>query len=141
MTSVYRYLCGASCCVLFPVILTLCAWYAYQVNAQRPLSDPNKRNYSPYAPWLAPITIPLIVLINVPLFFLGSLLFGVFLVIFPFTLIFFRLQVMIKWISKQAIKIGNWVLKVNTGLLKIAGFPPTAIRLQYEQKHFANENP
>ena len=133
MTLMFKYLCGIGSCAFIPVILTLSAVYAYQVNTSKAFDDPKKREFSPYAPWLAPITLPLLFLINGIFFVLASLVFGVFLVIFPFTLLVFRLGFLINWIRKQALRIGNWVLKINTWLLKVAGFHPSTIRLQYEQ--------
>jgi hypothetical protein len=126
-------LCCVGSCTIIQIILILSALYAYQVNDRRAPDDPKKRYYSPYAPWLTPISLPLFVLVNLFLFILSSLAFGIFLVLFPLALLLFRKPFLIKWIRKQALKIGNLALIINTELLRAAGFHPTPIRLQYEQ--------
>ena len=126
MILIHGKVCIGSC-LLIPVVITICALYAYHINAKRAPDDPKKKDYSPYAPWLAPITLPLLALINIAFFILFSLAFGFFLVIFPFTMLLFRKPFLIKWILKQAQKVGNWMLKINTELLRIAGFHPTSI--------------
>jgi hypothetical protein len=128
MIPMLRELCCIGSCTIIPIILVLCGLYAYQVNAKRAPDDPLKRDYSPYAPWIAPISFPLIIIFNAVLFIFSSLAFGVFLVLFPFALLLLRRPFLFKWISKQALKIGNFVLKVNTELLRVAGFHPTSIR-------------
>jgi hypothetical protein len=110
------------------------AFYSYRVNSRRKPDDPEKKDYSPYGPWLAPIILPPLFLVNTFFLILSSLAFGFFLVLFPFTLLLFRKPFLIKWILKQALKIGNWVLVINTELLKAAGFHPTPIRLLHERK-------
>lgn len=121
-------------CTAIPIVLFLSCLYAYHVNTRRAFDDPKKKNYSPYAPFIAPFTLPLLVLINVILFVLSSLAFGVFLVIFPITLLLFRKPFLIKWLLKQALKIGNWILSVNSWLLRVTGFQSTSIRLVQELK-------
>jgi len=120
------------CClgsyIIFQVILFFSAFYTYQVNARRSPDDPMKKDYSPFAPWLTPISLPLLLIFNAIVFVLSSLAFGIFLVIFPFTLLLFREPFLIKWIKKQALKIGHFALKINTELLRLAGFHPTSIR-------------
>jgi hypothetical protein len=121
-----------TCClgsyIIFEVILFFSAFYTFQVNARRSSDDPMKKDYSPYAPWLTPISLPLLLIFNAIVFVLSSLAFGIFLVIFPFTLLLFREPFLIKWIKKQALKIGHFALKINTELLRLAGFHPTSIR-------------
>jgi hypothetical protein len=114
--------------------ISFSAFYSYRVNSRRKPDDPEKRDFSPYSPLVAPFILPLLMLINIPIFILSSLAFGFLLVLFPFTLLLFRKPFLIKWIRKQAIKIGNWVLVINTELLKAAGFHPTPIRLLHERK-------
>lgn len=110
---------------MIPIVFIIgSSFYAYLVNARKALDDPSKRDYSPYAILIAPISLPLIIVFNVLLLILISLAFGLFLVIFPFTLLFFRKPFLFKWISKQALKIGNFALKVNTAILRTMGFYP-----------------
>ena len=121
-------------CTVMPIVIFLSCLYAYRVNARRAFDDPRRKNYSPYAPFIAPFTLPLLAVINVFLFVLSSLAFGVFLVIFPITLLLFRKPLLIKWLLKQALKIGNWLLSVNSWLLRATGFQSTSIRLVQELK-------
>jgi len=107
-------------------IIIVASLYAYQVNARKAPDDPSKKDYSPYAPWLTPISLPLLIIFNIIFFVLSSLVFGVFLVLFPFALILFRGPFIFIWMSKQALKIGNLVLKVNTELLRATGFHPAS---------------
>jgi len=116
------------------MVLFLCCSYAYRVNSKRPDNDPKKKHYSPYAPYIAPFTLPALLLIKVISFTLSSLAFGVFLVIFPIILLTFRKPILITWLLKQALRIGNWLLSINTWLLRVTGFQPVTIRLQQEQK-------
>ncbi len=118
---------SVSCCISTFVFITFSSFYAYYVNTKRAPDDPQKKDFSPYAPWIAPFTLPILALINLLFFFVYSLLFGVFLVIFPFTLLLFRKLFLIKWILKLAQKIGNKLLEINTELLRISGFQPAAM--------------
>lgn len=111
-----------SCAIIVIFFIISPSLYAYRVNARKAPDDPSKKDYSPYAPWITPISLPLLVIFNVIFFVLSSLAFGVFLVLFPFALILFRKPFIFKWIREQALKFGNLMLKVNTKLLRIAGF-------------------
>lgn len=110
-------------CAMIPIVVVVIipSIYAYQVNARKAPDDPSKKDYSPYAIWVTPISLPLILSFYVIVFVLSSLAFGIFLVLFPFALIFIRRPFLFKWLSKQALKIGNFMLKVNTELLRVAG--------------------
>ncbi len=121
-------------CTLIPIILTFCSLYAYHVNARRAPDDPEKKDFAPYAPWLAPVILPPLVLADAFFLILSSLALGLFLVLFPFALLMFRKPFLIKWIRKQALKIGNWILVINTEILRVAGFHPTSIKLLHERK-------
>ena len=121
-------------CITIPIILTLCSIYAYQVNAKRAPDDPEKKNFHPAAPWLAPIVLPPLLLANIVILIVSSLMFSIFLVLFPFALLLFRKPFLIIWIQKQALKVGNWILKINTGVLQVIGFQPTTTFLLKDQK-------
>lgn len=127
-------------CIGVLTLITLSAFYAYQVNANREPDDPEKKDYYPSTPWLAPIILPLLVLIDIPLFILSSILFGIFLVLFPFSLLLIRKPFLFKWIRKQALKIGNMVLKINTEVLRLVGFSPPVFRFQFDDKFQLEEN-
>jgi hypothetical protein len=110
-------------CAFIPVaIIIIASLYAYRVNARKAPDDPLKKDYSPYAPWITPISLPLFLIFNTIFFVFSAMAFGVFLVLFPFALILFRGPIIFKWIREQALKIGNFMLKVNTKLLRMAGF-------------------
>ena len=124
-------LCGGGCTIIFAIIF-LSAFYSYQVNSRREPNDPEKKDFLPHSLWLAPIILPLLLLTNAVFLIFSSLAFGLLLVLFPFMLLTFRKPFLIKWIHKQALKIGNGILTINTELLKAAGFHPTPIKLLYE---------
>jgi hypothetical protein len=115
------------------VIITLSALYAYNVNAKRASDDPEKKNYPPLAVWLVPVILPFLILVDVITLILSSLLFSLFLLLFPFALLLFRKPFLITWILKQAQRIGNKILKINTALLRVAGIYTTPIKLQVER--------
>ena len=133
MTSIYRALYCTGGCAIIQIILILSALYAYQVNARKAPDDPKKRVYSPYAPWLAPLT---------PFLWLGRLIilvpwcipFGIFLVLFPLLLIVFRPLSPNDPFKRFILKLGNGILKVNTRLLSGLGLQqPQLIRsLSYD---------
>lgn len=127
----------ARCCILVLVLTTLSAFYAYRVNERRDPDDPEKTDYARRAPWLTPVTLPFLALVNIPVFILSSLAFGFLLVLFPFALLLFRKPFLVKWVLEQALKLGSWILKINTALLRIAGFEPAQIKLLHEQRHHA----
>jgi hypothetical protein len=116
------------------VVIILSAFYAYNVNARRASDDPEKRDYSHYAIWVIPVVLPILVLFNVLTLILSTISFGLILLLFPFALLLFRKPFLIKWILTLAQRIGNKVLKVNTALLRMAGFyPAPTIKLQIER--------
>ena len=134
MIFMYQKFC-IGVCLLIPAVLTLCSFYAYQVNAKRAPDDPEKRDFSSYGPWLASVILPPLFLANALILILASLAFGFFLVLFPFMLLLPHwLSLIIKWIRKQALNIGNWVLFINTEILKAAGFYSPTIKLLHEKK-------
>jgi hypothetical protein len=109
-------------CTVIRAIIIASAFYTYNVNAKRQPDDPEKKDYAPYSPWLAPFTLPILLIIDIPILILSSLVFGIFLVVFPITLLLFRKPFLFKWIQKQALRLGNWTLKINTKLLQLSGF-------------------
>jgi uncharacterized protein YwbE len=121
-------------CLVILVFIIFSAFYVYRINAQRAPDDPKKKDYAPYAPWLAPFILPPLLLVNILFAILSSLAFGFFLVLFPLTLLLFRKPFLIKWILKQAQKVGNLILEIDTELLKTVGFHPATIKFQYEDE-------
>jgi len=112
--------------MIIEILIVLSTIYAYRVNNKRASDDPEKKNYSRLALWLAPFTWPFLILFYILFLLLSGIAFGVFLVLFSFALLLFRKPFLIKWILKQAEKIGNAILKINTALLRALGFyiPP-----------------
>lgn len=105
------------CCLLPLAFILFSATYTYLLNARRPADDPARRNYSPHAIWLAPITLPFLLVARVSLFVLWSLSFGLFLVAFPIALILIRKPFVITWLLRLARKIGKRLLEINGALL------------------------
>ena len=136
MIFIQQKFCLGSCAIIV-IVITACSLYAYRVNAKRAPGDPKKKDFSPFGIWLAPIILPLLFLANAVFLIFSSLVFGVLLVLFPFALLLFRKPFLIKWIRKQALKIGNGILTINTELLKAAGFHPAPIKLIYEKEALA----
>lgn len=108
-------------CILIPTVIILCCIYAYRVNARRAPDDPEKKEFYPQAIWLAPFTLPILLLFDIFIMVLSSVMFALLLVLFPFALLLFRKPFLIKWILTLAQKIGNMLLTVNTELLKAFG--------------------
>lgn len=116
------------CCILIPFLLTLFAFYAYRTNAKRTSDDPKKKVFHPLSPWLAPAT-PFIWLGRLIFLAPWSILFGIFLITFPFILIVFRPVPPNSPVSRFILKFGNGVLKINTWLLHMLGLQsPQPIR-------------
>jgi len=100
------------------------AFYTYKVNAKLAPDDPEKKDYHPLTPWLAPIIVPLLFLVNIPVFILYGIVFGIFLMLFTLSLLLFRKPFLFKWIRKHALKVGRRILRINTEVLKLFGFSP-----------------
>jgi cell division protein FtsW (lipid II flippase) len=119
----------AGTALLTLVFLSFSTVYAYQVNAKKEPGESGRKNYSPHSVWMAPIIVPFLFIVNAPFFILGSLAFGAFLVIFPFTLLLFQSQesFLTRWMRELTLKIGTALLEINTELLVMAGLyrPPT----------------
>ena len=109
-------------CVVILGLVFFSAIFAYRTNANRTPDDPEKKDFSPNAIWLVPVTFLFLILLDALAFILFSLAFGSLLVVFPFALLLFRKPFLVQWILKQALKIGTELLEVNTALLRKAGF-------------------
>jgi hypothetical protein len=94
-----------------------CAWYAYHINAKRSTDDPKKQKYHPVGILFAPITLPLLILSPLVLFILRVLTYAVVLILFPLALIAMRKPLILIWLQKFAMAIGNALLQANTLLL------------------------
>lgn len=110
------YLCYGS--LVFILVVVICAWFAYSTNARRADDDPQKRNFSPQAIILAPITLPFLILGFICTFILRVLLFGFTLILFTIALIGVRETFILPWLLKKIISFGNRLLEVNTLLIK-----------------------
>ncbi len=112
---------------LFILILFYCAFSAYRVNAKRQPDDPDKKDYPRLSLWLIPAT-PFIWLGRLIILAPWSIVFGIFLVIFPFMLIIFRPLPETDPIRRAILKVGNGALKLNTRLLLALGLHAKPIR-------------
>jgi len=111
-----------SCCILTYLIPTFCAFNAYRVNLKRKADDPKKKDYPPISPWLTPIAFPIMILVSLFVLIVESFLGAAFLIVFPISLILFRESpktdsTILKWMQK----LGNFILKFNTEVLKTIG--------------------
>ena len=104
----------------------MCTGFVYRVNANRTADDPVKRVYHPAAIPMC-LAWPIFVLIQVLLFTLKALAYGVFLILFTVALVVIRKPFLFTWLNKMATKIGTMFLKANTFLIR-AFFPQTKPR-------------
>ncbi|HMB24029.1 MAG: hypothetical protein ACM33V_14460 [Chloroflexota bacterium] len=105
--------------VPFALVTMACAAYAYSVNAQRTDDDPQKRDFHPLAILLAPITLPFFTVVAIGTFVVEAVLFAAILVLFLAALIFSREPVILRWVRKKALAIGNRLLELNTALIRL----------------------
>lgn len=119
-----NYVCYGT--FLFVILAVACAAYAYYVDTQRTEDDPKKHNYQPLAVVLAPVTVPLFILLSISIFILRALLVGLLLILFPFALIAVRETFLFRWLHRVMTSLGNKLLKANTILLKLLWRPRAA---------------
>ena len=105
---------------LFILFLFYCAYSAYHDNNKRLPDDSDKRDYPRVSLWLTPAT-PFLWLGRLIILAPWSIVFGIFLVIFPFILIIFRPLPENDPFQRAILKVGNGVLKLNTKLLLALG--------------------
>lgn len=101
------------------LILWVCTGYAYHVNSKLAADDPKKKDFSPAAIFLAPITLPFIILGIISLFIIKAILYGIFLVLLTLALVAVRKPFIFVWLDKIAKKIGNILLEANTFLIRL----------------------
>ena len=113
---------------LYFVVIWGSMLFAFRRNEELPNDSPEKRQYHPTAILIAPFTLPLILVIQGMIWILYiillSLFFGIFLVMFPFILIVFRNIGLLERMLELFEKLGRALLRINTFLLRMAGFPP-----------------
>lgn len=109
-------------------IVTACAIHAYYVDARRPDDDPKKKYYHPLGILLAPIALPLL-LVVVPFFFLlRAITYGVFMTVFILALIFIRNAKIVAMIQNDAVYVGRLIMDVNATAIRILSWPWTGSR-------------
>ena len=108
------------------LFLSYCAFSAYYTNAKRAPDDTEKQDFAPLSPWLTPAT-PFIWLGRMVILTPWSMVFGIFLIVFPFTLIFFRPLPEDDPIKRFVLKVGNGVLEINTRFLRAMGLHPKPV--------------
>lgn len=106
-----------------PILLLYCAFFAYRVNRQREPDDPEKREISFVAVLMAPLT-PFFLFAKLITLIPSSIMFGIFLVIFPFLMLLLKPLPGSGLITKLMLKVGDFLLKVNMSLLRDLGFTP-----------------
>jgi hypothetical protein len=125
MNSEYRLFCPGG---LYFFVIWGAMLFAFRRNEELPDDSPDKRQYHPNAILIAPFTLPFILVIQAMIFVLYvillSLLFGIFLLVFPFVLIVFRNIGLLEWLMDLFEKLGCVLLRINTFLLRMAGLPP-----------------
>lgn len=115
-------------CAIILGFVIFSAMYAYHTNAKRAPDDPEKKDFAPQAVFLAVITLPLLLVVDLLFLLLYTIAFGIILLFLPLVLLLFRKPLLIPWILKQALKVGNKLLEVNTAMLRASGFyRPAAI--------------
>lgn len=102
------------------LIMIALTGYAYAVNARRQADDPKKKDYNPYAIFIAPIAMPFLLGVAILIFILRALLFAVFIFAFTIALIVIRKPFIFIWLDKIATAIGEPLLEINTYILKLA---------------------
>lgn len=105
---------------------------AYVVNARRANDDIKKRNYPVLALVLAPFTWPLSFLflgLALVVLMVRAFLFALFLAVFIPSMILFPRTEQPLLLEKIAVWIGEYLLKINTRLLRLA-FEPWAKKPQ-----------
>jgi hypothetical protein len=102
--------------------------FAYRRNNQLPEDSPQKREYHLRAILMAPFTLSVVlpVLVSGYLLFIivRSLLFGIFLILFPIVLLVFRNFSIIEWLLDKSEKTGRTLLRLNMFILRLFGLAP-----------------
>jgi hypothetical protein len=113
-----KYVCIGA--LLISLLVTLCAGYAYSINAQRAQDDPEKRTYSLGAFVLVFFTWPVLLPLLISLFLLRVLLYGIFIMLFIiFLFIIPRESPKATWLEMKMGKIGDALLRANAFLIKL----------------------
>jgi hypothetical protein len=110
------------CIPIISLICLICAAYAYAVNARRADTDPEKRDYDPAAIFLAPFTWPFFAIVRILLFIVvlitDLIVFTFILLLFILMVLFRRKPIILEWLQKVMLKVGNKLLEANTFLLR-----------------------
>ena len=128
MIILYWKVCIGSSALII-LFLVYCAFSAYNINAKRESDDPKKKDYAPLSPWLTPAT-PFVWFARMLILAPWSILFGMFLLTFPFILILFHPLPDDDPIQSAILKVGNGVLKINTWLLTALGLYAKPVRFK-----------
>ena len=109
-------------------MVTLCTLVAYYANSRRPEDDPKKKDYHPLAIVLAPITLPLFLIVSVSFVILRTLTYSIFVVLIILAIIFLRKPFILTWLRKAVTAIGDRLLQANTILARVLLRPWTQFR-------------
>jgi uncharacterized membrane protein len=107
------------CFAAFWLISLAIGYTAYRVNSERPVSDPKKRNYHPFAILLAPFIFLFFAPLALVLFVLAALLYAVFILFFTLMLIAIRKPFLFVWWRRFSSYVGEPLLGIGTYLLTL----------------------
>jgi hypothetical protein len=106
--------------LIVSLLVFACAAYAYSVNAQRSVDDPEKRDFRAGALIFVFFTWPILFPLIISLFIVRVLLYGIFIIIFAvFLMIVPRELPEPTWLETKMTKIGNVLLEANSFLIKL----------------------
>jgi hypothetical protein len=106
-----------SCC-LGTLALWVMSAFAHFHSKRLPAGHEDKKSFHPYA-WLAmPFTLPFFLVSAIFSAILYAALFGLLLIVFALSLLLLRKPFLFKWIKETALTVGNFLLKINTRLLR-----------------------
>lgn len=113
-------LSGGMCCLGILVVWGMSA-FTFFYNKRLPDGNEEKREYHPYswlvAPLLLPFKVPILALFAVLSFLFYSLVFGLLLIVFALAVALLRKPFLLQWLKETSLKVGRFILKINTRLL------------------------
>lgn len=107
------------CLSLYLLAIWGCCLHAYRRNRALPAGDPRKCNFLPSAIWIAPLSLPLLLILWGMAFLAYTLLFGLLLFAFPLLALIIRDPAWLRrLLGTLAERIGSRLLRINTFLLQ-----------------------
>jgi hypothetical protein len=103
--------------LLLVLVIIIGAGYIYYVNFRRPANDPRKRDISPLAILLAPVTFPLLFFLTISIFIIRTIVFAAFLVLYAIVLA--ATHFVVRLIIIPLLKVSYFFLSRFQNLLEI----------------------